>query len=128
MTERNTRMHSLHEEYMQQSAIEADEMVQFPCEHDQQKPVYYLKCTHFWSEFAQTAAFPYCINHVCDYQQEIPAESQEQADEMAAAANAAGFVCPICGSRGKLKGASQFEIYNDKRVLESINRSEINHG
>ena len=118
----------LHAQYLEQSALEADELVQFPCEEAAQRPVYFLKCTYCWPEFRETASFPYCVTHLCDYQQPIDAQTQEQADQMAAEENAAGFVCPKCGQRAKLKGASQFEIYNDRRILESINRSEIHHG
>ena len=71
---------SLHQEYLEQSALEADELVQFPCEEAAQKPVYFLKCTHFWPEFCETASFPYCVNHVCDYQKPLDAKTQEQAD------------------------------------------------
>ena len=119
---------SMHEIYVEQSTLEADDLVQFPCEEENQTPVYYLKCTHFWPEFKETATFPYCVNHVCDWQEQIEVSTQEEADKAAAEANAAGFICPKCGQRAKLKGATQFEIYNDKRILESINRSEINHG
>lgn len=118
----------IHEIYVEQSAQEADEMVQFPCEAEHQAPVYYLKCTYFWPEFKQTPQFPYCENHVCDWQQPIQATTQEEADRIADETNASGFVCPKCGQRAKLKGATQFEIYNDQRILESINRSELNHG
>lgn len=119
---------TLHEIYLERSAEEAEDLVHFPCEEEEQAPVYYLKCTHFWPEFKKNAAFPYCVNHICDWQERIDAATQEEADRMAAEANAAGFVCPKCGARSKLKGATQFEIYNDRRLLESINRSEINHG
>lgn len=118
----------LHQIYLEQSAREADELVQFPCEEKEQKAVYFLKCTHFWPEFRENESFPYCVNHVCDYQKPIDADTQEQADLLAAQANADGVICPKCGWRAAWKGASQFEIYNDRRILASINRSELNHG
>ena len=118
---------SLHEQYLLQSALEADEMVHFPCEEKTVEPVYYLKCTHAWSVFNETPQFPYCVNHVCGYMRRIDAGTQAEADRAAAEANAAGFVCPECGTKSRLKGATQFEIFTDRRILESINRSELMH-
>ena len=82
-----------------------------PCEDEELTPVYYVKCTNFWSEFKDTGSFPYCEVHVCDYKEETDCRSMEEAEALAKRKNAAGFVCPKCGKTGKLKGTCNFEIY-----------------
>lgn len=119
---------TLHEIYLEKSAEEADTLVQFPCEEESREPVYYLKCTHFWTEFKSNPSFSYPEQHQCAWMEKLGVSTQEEADRAAEEAVRTKKVCPLCGTAGKYKGASQFEIYNDRRLLESINRSEIHHG
>ena len=114
--------------YARRDKDEPNAVTTFPCEQEPLKPMYYVKCAGFWPVFKDTGSFSYGTTEVCSFKQRIEVSSEEEAEDEAARWNADGFVCPICGKKGKLRGVTGFELHNEQNMLKGFNRSALHMG
>ena len=87
------------------------------------EPVYYAKCGYCWPEFIDMGAFVTSKVHFCPYQKELNCHTEEEAERIVAEMNQKEE-CLVCGSHGKFKSTTNFDMYNEKRILDQIVNSD----
>ena len=91
-----------------------------PMEQEELTPTYYVQCSYFWPEFIDKGSFVYSEVHFCSYKKELDCKTLEAAEQEAAAMNEQQIVCPLCGKRGKFKATTNYDMANEKRIMDQI--------
>lgn len=106
--------------------MEENKMHAGQCPLDQELvPTYLAKCSYFWPEFFDKGAFVYSEVRFCEFQRELEADTQEAAEEIVATMNQE-MACPLCGKRGKFRAMTNFDLINEKRILDGIVNNSLN--
>lgn len=96
------------------------------CPLDQELvPTYIAKCGYFWPEFFDKGAFVYSEVRFCAFQRELEADNQQEAERIVAQMNEQ-MTCPLCGKRGKFRAVTNFDLMNEKRILDGIVNNALN--
>ncbi|MBE5997452.1 MAG: hypothetical protein E7240_08940 [Lachnospiraceae bacterium] len=114
--------------YEKDAEKQVDEMLTLPCEKETLTPEYYLKCTGFWPVFREVGSFSYGTTEVCTYTEKLDADNAEDGEREAEERNAAGFICPVCKKKGRLTCVTNFELFNENRIMKGIQRSALHMG
>ena len=88
-------------------------------------PTYYAKCNYCWPVFHDKGAFVHSEICFCDYMVELDCHTLEEAEQIVADMNQK-TICPVCGKSKKFTATTNFDMYNERRIISSLNESAAN--
>ena len=88
-------------------------------------PAYIAKCNYAWPEFFDKGAFTYSEVRFCDYREELDCSTLEEAEKLVEAMNEEK-ACPRCGKRRKFVATTNYDLFNERRLINSLNAAASN--
>jgi hypothetical protein len=103
----------------------AEKKANCPFLTEEMEPTYYAQCGYYWPEFFDKGAFVYSEVRFCSYKKKLDCKTLEEAQKIVDQMNR-DEVCPVCGKRGKFKATTDFDMYNEQRIIDGIINNAVN--
>lgn len=97
-----------------------------PLEGEGLVPKYYVQCGYCWPEFFDKGCFIYSEVRFCSFKLLLDCTTIDEARLVANRMNRDGVTCPVCGQKGKFKATTDYDMFNERRIIDGIINNAVN--